>query len=145
MNGELPGAPIFKEELQRGRDRAEREFVPRDLGFCEEANLETLVPGREVEIQKLGTKKNMHLLDVRYVEHREQRSETDARTSFFDRFALGTPGGNFPYRPAFDLLRPSNFGLRLSAQEFDVILDRLKLLNAEEATKVSVEMERTGF
>src|SRR5205807_10470248 len=42
----------------------------------------------EIEIEQLRAKKNVYLLDVRNVEHREQRSEPNACPGFFRRFAF---------------------------------------------------------
>jgi len=89
VNRELPGAPVGEIKLQRSRDRAEGDLVPRDFALVEQAHFQTLGSGREIEVEQLGTKKNVHLLDVGYIEHRKKRPESDARAGFFDRLTLG--------------------------------------------------------
>jgi hypothetical protein len=87
--GRGSAAAIFEEQLQCGRDCAERDFVPGNLALGEQAHLETLVARREVEVDQFGTKEDVHLLDVRNIEHREQRAESDSCACLFSCLALG--------------------------------------------------------
>src|SRR5262245_51017111 len=87
MNCELPGAPVSKKQLQRGRNRAKRELVPGDLVFGEQSDLEAFASRREVEVEQFSAEKDMDLFDVRHVEHRKKGAEIDSCAGFLGGLA----------------------------------------------------------
>src|SRR5690606_23721804 len=93
---ERPARAIREEQLQGGGDRSEREFVPGDLLFIEEASLQAFGPGFELGVGEPGQVENVDLVDVGDVQYGEQGPHFDAGAGFFLGFARGALGRGFP-------------------------------------------------
>ena len=72
---------IEEEVAQRPRDRAERERLPRDFGLVEQAHLEALGAGTEIEIEQARAKHHVDLVDLRQADHRVELADVDARVA----------------------------------------------------------------
>src|SRR5271156_4259776 len=93
MHREATQLAVEKEVAQGAPDGSKRQFAPWNFRLVEQAHLEALRPGTEIEIEQAGAKHHVELVDMRQADHRVQRPDVDTRLRFLGGLALG-PGGN---------------------------------------------------
>ncbi|CAN0620261.1 conserved protein of unknown function [Burkholderia multivorans] len=97
MDAVVAGFAVGEEEAQRLADGRERDLVPRDVRFVEQANFEAFLARLERGVGQPREVEQMDLVYVRHVEQRKQALHLDARAGFLERLARGGLGGRLAH------------------------------------------------
>jgi len=87
VKAETAHPPVEEIPSQRAADGPERDLLPRDFRFLEEAHLQAFGPGAELQVQQARAEHHVDLRDLRQADDRVERAELDARVGFLESLA----------------------------------------------------------
>ena len=86
VHRQFPAPTIMEVKPQRCSDGPKGELMPRNFVFAKEFHFKALFAGSNVQVVELRHIEEMHLVDMRNIEDREQRPECYACAGFFQCF-----------------------------------------------------------